>query len=50
MQVIHSKFGLGKILKVYKENGDLRAKVRFEDYEEIKTLILKFAKLKIKTS
>ncbi|MBP3253283.1 MAG: UvrD-helicase domain-containing protein [Bacteroidales bacterium] len=48
MTVYHSKFGRGKVGQVYKEGGDLRAKVLFDAYPEEKTLILKFAKLKIK--
>ncbi|MBR1627165.1 MAG: UvrD-helicase domain-containing protein [Bacteroidales bacterium] len=48
MQVMHTKFGKGIVLQTYTEGGDIRAKVKFEDYEDIKTLILKFAKLRIK--
>ena len=48
MTVWHSKFGEGLVNRVYKEGGDLRAKVQFENYQDEKTLILKFAKLQIK--
>ena len=48
MTVWHSKFGEGLVNRVYEEGGDLRAKVQFENYQDEKTLILKFAKLQIK--
>ncbi|MGP1514885.1 MAG: ATP-dependent helicase [Bacteroidales bacterium] len=48
VEVWHDKFGKGRIVNTYIEQGDVRAKVLFEDYENMKTLILKFAKLKIK--
>lgn len=46
--VQHIKFGEGTVNEVYSEGGDLRAKVQFKDFPNQKTLILKFAKLKIK--
>jgi DNA helicase II / ATP-dependent DNA helicase PcrA len=48
MIVMHIKFGIGKVLEIYKQSGDKRAVVKFDDYEDEKTLVLKFAKLAIK--
>lgn len=46
--VKHSVFGIGRIVELYKEQEDYRARVKFESQEQEKILILKFAKLKIK--
>lgn len=46
--VSHTKFGVGEIIRLYEEGGDLRAKVNFEGIEDEKTLMLKFAKLMVK--
>ena len=47
-RVNHIKFGFGTITELYTEGGDRRAKVKFDDFADPKTLILKFAKLRIK--
>lgn len=48
MIVKHIKFGIGKVLEIYEQSRDKRAVVKFDDYEDEKTLVLKFAKLAIK--
>lgn len=45
--VYHSKFGKGRVVFVEGKNGDKKARVNFETFGE-KTLILKFAKLKLR--
>ena len=47
-RVNHIKFGFGTITELYTEGGVMRAKVKFDDFADPKTLILKFAKLRIK--
>lgn len=48
MIVKHIKFGIGKVLEIYEQSRDKRAVVKFDDYQDEKTLVLKFAKLAIK--
>lgn len=47
VEVMHSKFGIGRVISTEVMQGDKRAKVDFEQAGE-RVLILKFAKLKIK--
>ena len=46
MQVLHERFGLGKVLEIEGGAPDLKATVFFQDSGQ-KSLLLKFAKLKI---
>ena len=46
-QIEHNRFGAGKVLEIYGQLPDLKAKIRFEKYGE-KLLLLKFAKLRHK--
>lgn len=47
VEVMHSKFGIGRVISTEIIQGDKRAKVDFEQAGE-RVLILKFAKLKIR--
>jgi DNA helicase-2/ATP-dependent DNA helicase PcrA len=47
MEVVHDKFGLGKIVSLEGKGDDTKAEVMFENLG-IKKLVLRFAKLKIK--
>ena len=44
--VIHDRFGKGKVLDAYSENGNDRIIIKFLTESQPKTLLLKFAKLK----
>ena len=46
MKVEHERFGMGKIISMSGNAGDLKAVVDFEDFGR-KTLLLKFAKMRI---
>ncbi|MEZ5173227.1 MAG: hypothetical protein R2850_06910 [Bacteroidia bacterium] len=46
MEVIHEKFGKGKVLQIDGRNSERKATVFFQEVGQ-KQLLLKFAKLKI---
>ena len=46
MTVEHERFGMGRIISMSGNAGDLKAVVEFEDFGR-KTLLLKFAKMRI---
>ena len=47
MEVVHERFGPGKVLNIEGRSGELKATIFFQEVGQ-KQLLLKFARLKIK--